>query len=131
MTQIYITPWPVQGRRPLHEGTGVGTIVARGENEHHWVGDRMISHNKAVEFGHWCCGRLPADVRPENRTHVLTREANYHPDSGQAWFPAHGEAFVMLLALPTDDVTPEEFVAFYFDGSVGLQIKPGEKVLEI
>ena len=125
MTQIYITPWPVQGRRPLLEDTGIGASVVYGENEHHWVGDRNFSTNKAVEWGTWCSGRLPADVTPDNRTHVLSRDANYHPDSGQVWFPAHGEAFVMLLALPTDDVTPEDFVAFYFDGSVGLQVKPG------
>ncbi len=30
----------------------------------------------------------------------------------------------MLLALPGDDVTPEQFVAFWCDGSTGLYIHP-------
>ena len=30
-----------------------------------------------------------------------------------------GEAFVALLALPNDDVTAQDFVAFYCDGTFG------------
>ena len=43
----------------------------------------------------------------------------------KVWFPTHGDAFVMLLAPIGDDITPKDFVAFYFDGSCGLQVKPG------
>ena len=31
-----------------------------------------------------------------------------------------------VLALPGDDVKPEDFVAFYLDGSCGIQIKAGK-----
>ncbi|MEC9466099.1 MAG: ureidoglycolate lyase, partial [Myxococcota bacterium] len=51
-------------------------------------------------------------------------EANYHPDGGQIFFHRDGEPFVALLAKPGDDIRPEDFVAFYFDGSFGVQIFP-------
>ena len=53
----------------------------------------------------------------------MTREANYHPDGGQVFFPVTKEPFVLLLALPGDDIKLEDFVAFYCDGSCGVQIK--------
>ena len=70
-------------------------------------------------------GRLPSNVMPSKRTHVLVREANNHPDGGQVFFPRDGGAFVALLALPTDDIKLEDFRAFYFDGSFGVQIHAG------
>ncbi|XP_033727525.1 uncharacterized protein LOC117316853 [Pecten maximus] len=72
--------------------------------------------------GDYITGRLPPEADTKNRKRVLTREANYHPDGGQVFFPQNGDAFVALLALPGDDVKPEDFVAFYFDGSFGVQI---------
>ena len=68
-------------------------------------------------------GRLEKGVDPHNRKFVLTREANYHPDGGQVFFPVTKEPFVLLLALPGDDIKLEDFVAFYCDGSCGVQIK--------
>ena len=35
-----------------------------------------------------------------------------------------GASFVVPLALPGDDVTPERFVSFWYDGSRGLYIHP-------
>ena len=55
---------------------------------------------------------------------VLLWHANYHPDGGQLFFPVDGSPFVTPLALPGDDVTPDKFVNFYFDGSHGLYIHP-------
>ena len=68
-------------------------------------------------------GRLEKGADPHNRKFVLTREANYHPDGGQVFFPVTKEPFVLLLALPGDDIKLEDFVAFYCDGSCGVQIK--------
>ena len=34
----------------------------------------------------------------------------------------NGDPFIALLGLPGDDIKPEDFKAFYFDGSAGLQI---------
>ena len=58
------------------------------------------------------------------RERALIWRANYHPDGGQMFYPVHGESFVVPLALPGDDVTPEHFVSFYCDGTCGLYIHP-------
>ncbi len=124
--EVWITPWPVTGPRPLCAGTGIWGGVTEGLFEYRWEGELLKAINKAVPDGDYTTGRLPADVRLSDRTHVLVREANYHPDGGQVFYPAKlGEPFVALLALPGDDIKPEDFVAFYFDGTFGLQIKAG------
>jgi ureidoglycolate hydrolase len=50
--------------------------------------------------------------------------ANYHPDGGPLFFPLDPRPFYVPLALPGDDVTPERFVCFRFDGRRGLYIHP-------
>lgn len=92
-------------------------------------GDFMIARNHAVN-GYYITGWFadPAFATTEgtspNYSRVLVREANYHPDGGQVFFPRDSAPFVALLALPGDDVQPEDFVAFYCDGSFGIQIFP-------
>ena len=66
-------------------------------------------------------GRLEKGADPHNRKFVLVREANYHPDGG--FYPVTKKPFVLLLALPGDDIKLEDFVAFYCDGTCGVQIK--------
>ena len=121
--EVWITKWPQEGWRPICPGTGDQGGVAAGEFEFHWEGDLLCGLNKSVTVDPYTVGRLPRGVSPANRTHVLAREANYHPDGGQVFFPKNGEAFVMMLALPGDNVKLEDFVAFYVDGSFGVQIK--------
>ena len=41
------------------------------------------------------------------------------------FYPLDPYPFVLLLALPGDDVSLEDFVGFWFDGSMGVQINPG------
>ena len=95
-----------------------------------WKGDVLYADNHAVG-GFYVTGwsRLPEEASEDAptvaRTRVLTAEANYHPDGGQIFFPRDGAAFVALLARPGDDVRPEDFVAFAFDGSAGVHIDPG------
>jgi len=55
---------------------------------------------------------------------LYTHEANYHPDGGQIFAPQNHAPFVELLAPPGDDVKPEDFVAFYCNGSFGIHIDP-------
>ncbi|XP_021354445.1 uncharacterized protein LOC110450955 isoform X2 [Mizuhopecten yessoensis] len=120
-TEVEITPWPVNGWRKLCSSTGSGGGIVSGEFIYKWEGDLCKAVNKAVG-GDYVTGRLPPEADTKDRTCVLTREANYHPDGGQVFFPQNGDAFVALLALPGDDVKPEDFLAFYFDGSFGVQI---------
>jgi len=65
------------------------------------------------------------DVPAGSREHAFLWHANCHPDGGQVFFPLGGEAFVAPLALTGDDVKPDDFVAFRFDGICGLYIHPG------
>lgn len=127
--EVEIVPWPVKGWRKLHKGTGVLGGVIRGDFACKWHGDTCSVVNNAVGWGSGmehglACGRLPKGADPKSRTHVLVREANYHPDGGQVFFPSGNEPFVLLLALPGDDIKLEDFIAFYFDGSCGFQIAP-------
>ena len=99
--------------------------MTSGEFLYLWQDDFCIAKNNAVgDMYIMLTGRLPSNVSPAKRSHVLTREANYHPDGSQLFWPVNGDAFVVLLAPPGDDVTPEDFQAFYCDGSFGLNIRP-------
>ncbi|WAR16012.1 ALLA-like protein [Mya arenaria] len=107
--------------RKLYPNTGILGGECSGDFLYKWVGDQCTAINKAVG-GNYVTGRLPSNVSPRNRTHVLVRAANYHPDGGQVFFPENKDPFIALLALPGDDIKLEDFVAFYFDGSFGVQI---------
>lgn len=127
---VEIVPWPVSGRRPLVPGTGNEGGVTRGAFVMQRRGGCVYAHNHAVERAYltgWFGD--PADARDDDavvdRTRLLTHEANYHPDGGQIFVPRERAPFVALLALPGDDVTLDDFVAFWCDGSRGLGIHPG------
>ena len=122
MIRVIITSFFFLGWRKLDPGTGVHGGEATGNFTYKWVGNQCTAVNEAVDSGDYVTGRLPSNVSPSNRTHVLVREANYHPDGGQIFYPSDGDPFVALLALPTDDIKLEDFTAFYFDGSFGVQI---------
>ncbi|XP_052764101.1 uncharacterized protein LOC128206021 [Mya arenaria] len=111
----------ISGWRKLYPNTGILGGECSGDFLYKWVGDQCTAINKAVG-GNYVTGRLPSNVSPRNRTHVLVRAANYHPDGGQVFFPENKDPFIALLALPGDDIKLEDFVAFYFDGSFGVQI---------
>jgi hypothetical protein len=126
---IEIVRWPAQGWRPIDANSGDQGGVAEGLFEFWWRGETLYAHNSAVGdsylFG-W--SKWPeeaaADGEPSPRSRALIWRANYHPDGGQLFFPLDGQSFVVPLALPGDDVKPEQFVAFRSDGQ-GLYIHPG------
>jgi ureidoglycolate lyase/seryl-tRNA synthetase len=128
--QVTIVTWPQPGWRPVVPGTGNegGVVedrfemVRRGEVQHavnHAVGRSYVT-------GWFADPATASETRaPADTTRIFTHEANYHPDGGQIFSPCDGAAFVALLAKPGDDITPDDFVAFYCDGSFGLHIDPG------
>ncbi|OWF50058.1 uncharacterized protein LOC110450914 [Mizuhopecten yessoensis] len=125
--KVEIVPWPVSGRRPLCSGTGTFGGVAEGDFIHEWVGDRCKATSTAIGWGvdsDYFLGRLPKGVNADTKTSVLVREANYHPDGSQCFFPKDRLPFVALFALPGDDIKLEDFRAFYSDGSFGFHILP-------
>ena len=120
--EVEITTWPQKGWRPICPGTGCDGGIVEGEFPCFWKDDVLAAKNMAVNAD-YIIGRLPKDVSYKDRTYILTREANYHPDGGQVFFPTNNTPFILLLALPGDDIELEDFVAFYFDGTCGVQIK--------
>ena len=125
---IEIVRWPAQGWRPVDEDSGDEGGTTEGVFISEWQGDVLFGRNEAVD-GHYILayGVEPAEAdRTHNRPPVrmLLWHANYHPDGGQMFFPLDKQPFCVPLALPGDDVTPEKFVCFRFDGSQGLYIHP-------
>ena len=127
--EVIVETWPAQGWRRVEPGTGNEGGITQGDFVMEKKGDLMIAQNHAVG-GHYITGWFVDPKIADESGHdpdynrVLVREANYHPDGGQVVCPKNGEEFVALLALPGDDVRPEDFVAFYCDGRFGLQIYP-------
>jgi hypothetical protein len=127
---IEIVRWPAGGWRPVDENSGDQGGVTEGLFEFWWRGDTLYARNNAVGdsylFG-W--SQFPEEAAPEGpakpRERALIWRANYHPDGGQLFFPRAGEGFVVPLALPGDDVTPQDFVTFRCDAGQGLYVHPG------
>lgn len=104
--------------------------MTEGLFEFWWKGEILYARNNAVGdsylFGwsNWPEEATENDSPGRLREHAFIWRANYHPDGGQLFFPLDGQSFVVPLALPGDDVTPEKFVTFHCDGSRGLYIHP-------
>ena len=128
--EVTIVPWPAQGWRSIVAGTGNEGGVVKDAFEMTREGSILYATNHAVNRRYltgWYGNPSTATATkpPEDSNLILTHEANYHPDGGQIFFPRSGEPFVALLALPGDYIRPEDFVAFYCDGSFGIHINPG------
>lgn len=125
--EIEITQWPAQGWRPVDAGTGDEGGFVEGTFRCDWKGDVLYGENEAVN-GEYVLGwstdpqRASTAAPTEPRTKVLLWHMNYHPDGGQLFFPLDQKPFVVPLALPGDDLTPDKVVAFWCDGSKGLYI---------
>ena len=126
---IEIVPWPAQGWRAIDQNTGDQGGVTEGLFEFCWKGETLYARNHAVGdsylFG-W--SNWPEEAAAERgakqRERALIWRANYHPDGGQLFYPLKGQSFVVPLALPGDDVTPEKFVSFWCDGRRALYLHP-------
>jgi len=125
---IEISTWPPQGWRPIDANCGNQGGVTEGIFELCWKGETLFARNNAVRdsylFGWSKWPEEAANCGNAIRERALIWRANYHPDGGQLVFPMHGESFVVPLALPGDDVTPDKFVTFWCDGKRGLYIHP-------
>ncbi len=126
---IEIVRWPTQGWRPVDEGTGDEAGYVEGVFHGEWAGDILMGRNEAVN-GEYVLGwstdpqQASNTVATTSRNQVLLWHMNYHPDGGQLFYPLESMPFVVPVALPGDDLTPEKVVAFWCDGSKGLYIHP-------
>jgi len=126
---IEIVRWPAQGWRPVDANSGDQGGVTEGVFEFWWRGETLFARNNAVGDSYlFAWSTWPEEARRTGsamqRDQALIWHANYHPDGGQLVYPLHGESFVVPLALPGDDVTPERFTTFWCDGRHGLYIRP-------
>ncbi len=126
---IEIVRWPAQGWRSVDTNSGDQGGVTEGLFEFAWRGETLFARNNAVGdsylFGWSAWPEEAAREGPSRpRERALIWRANYHPDGGQMIWPMNGESFVVPLALPGDDVTPDSFTSFWCDGSCGLYIHP-------
>ena len=125
---VEIVRWPQRGTRPIDADTGDQGGTTEGVFVSEWKGDVLYGRNDAVG-GHYVLGYAePPEVartdHDRSPRRVMLWHANYHPDGGQLFFPLDARPFLVPLALPGDDVTPERFVCFRFDGRQGLYIHP-------
>lgn len=127
--EIEIARWPQQGWRPIDQGTGDEGGWVEGTFKCDWRGDVLYGENEAVK-GNYVLGwsadpqKALTETQTAPRDQVLLWHMNYHPDGGQLFFPLDNKPFVVPLALPGDNLSPEKVVAFWCDGSKGLYIHP-------
>jgi hypothetical protein len=126
--KVEIVRWPAQGTRPVDLDTGDQGGTTEGTFFSEWRGDILYGRNSAVG-GHYILAYGEAPSRADEShsrapRRILLWHANYHPDGGQQFFPLDKKPFLVPLALPGDDIKPEKFVCFRFDGSQGLYIHP-------
>jgi ureidoglycolate lyase/seryl-tRNA synthetase len=126
--RIEIVAWPAAGTRPVDAGTGDQGGTTEGVFASEWRGDVLYGRNEAVGGHYILAYAVPPEHAREDHNRAPRRmllwHANYHPDGGQLFFPLERRPFYVPLALPGDDVTPERFVCFRFDGRQGLYIHP-------
>lgn len=127
--EIEIVRWPAQGWRPVDEDSGDEGGVAEGVFHCAWDGDVLMGRNDAVNGAYvlgWSRDPQVAVRGEASAPHdrVLLWHMNYHPDGGQLFFPLDKKPYVVPVALPGDDLTPDKVVAFWCDGSRGLYIHP-------
>ena len=125
---VEIVRWPAQGWREVDPDTGGEGGTTEGVFVSEWQGDVLFGRNEAVG-GEYVLGYAiePALADRGHRRdpeRLLLWHANYHPDGGQLFFPLDPGPFVVPLALPGDDVKPQDFVCFRFDGRQGLYMHP-------
>ena len=125
---IEIVRWPAQGWRPVDTDCGDEGGTTEGTFEAEWRGDVLYGRNEAVG-GHYILG-YGVEPSQADESHqreperILMWHANYHPDGGQLFFPLDDRPYMVPLALPGDDITPENFACFRIPGGQGLYIHP-------
>jgi len=126
---VTIVTWPQSGWRPIVAGTGNEGGIVEDSFVMQRQGELQHAVNQAVGRSYitgWFTDPALASAQRQasDTTRIYTHEANYHPDGGQVFSPQAGTPFVALLAKPGDDIRPEDFVAFYCDGTCGIHIDP-------
>jgi hypothetical protein len=125
---VEIVRWPATGWRPVDAETGDEAGTTEGIFVSEWRGDVLYGRNDAVGGKYILAYATEPHLAKEDHQRPPQRmmlwHANYHPDGGQLFFPQQKEPFLVPLALPGDDIMPDKFICFRFDGTQGLYIHP-------
>jgi hypothetical protein len=124
--KLEITRWPAQGWRPVDTDSGDEGGTTEGIFSSEWKGGILYGSNEAVG-GHYILGysedpTIASEQKISVPNKILLWHANYHPDGGQLFFPIDKRPFLVPVALPGDDIRPENFICFLCDGTQGLYI---------
>lgn len=124
--KVEITRWPAQGWRPVDTDSGDEGGTTEGIFSSEWKGEILYGSNEAVG-GHYILGygidpHEASELKENSPSKILMWHANYHPDGGQLFFPIDKRPYLVPVALPGDDIRPDNFICFLLDGSQGLYI---------
>ena len=112
---IEIVRWPASGWRPVDPDSGDEGGWVEGTFYGEWQGDVLYGRNDAVA-GHYVLG-WSTDDPGDARTDRI--------NGAQLFMPKEQKPFLVPVALPGDDLKPDQVIAFWCDGSKGLYIHPG------
>jgi ureidoglycolate lyase/seryl-tRNA synthetase len=127
--EVEIVRWPARGWRPVDDGTGDEGGTVEGIFTCRWTANVLRATNAAVA-GDYVLGwsgdpQSTGAIAPTAaRASVTLWHLNYHPDGGQLFMPLEPAPFVVPVASPGDDISPDDVVALWCDGSRGLYIHP-------
>jgi ureidoglycolate hydrolase len=124
-TKVINVTWPKTEGRPLDKNTGNQAKETFGIFEFYYDKNYCRAKNNSVPNGEYITGVMTEEEKIPNKRIIYTFEANYHPDGGQIISPTkNNNDFIVLLSKAGDNIKPEDFVAFYCDGTFGIQILP-------
>lgn len=123
-TNVINNTWPKHSGRPLDNNTGNQALATEGNFAFYYTQNYAKAHNYSVPNGDYITGIIPQTNIEQSIYNIYIREANYHPDGGQIIFPTNKTPFYLLLSKADDNIKPSDFVAFYCDGTFGIQILP-------
>ena len=126
--EIEIVHGPSLGKRPVDSDSGNEGGTTEGLFICEWKVDILYGRNEAVG-GNYILGygnepEQASEHHSNAPERLLLWHANYHPDGGQLFFPKTSKPFLAPIALPGDEIVPEDFVCFHFNGNEGLYIHP-------
>jgi hypothetical protein len=124
--QVEITRWPAQGWRPVDTDSGDEGGTTEGIFSSEWKGEILYGSNEAVG-GHYILGygiepNEASESKLQSPNKILMWHANYHPDGGQLFYPLDKRPYLVPVAMPGDDIRPDNFICFLVEGSKGLYI---------
>jgi len=117
--------WPKTEGREIDKNTGNQALDVEDDFTFKYKNRQLFAHNKSVPNGEYITGVIPKEEESlTSFRSIFTREANYHCCGGQIIYPKKNIPYALLLSKAGDDIEPQNFVSFLFDGSCGFQIYP-------